>query len=187
MSFAELPADLPVPQDDGAAQHLLGMQLPPVTLPSTDGGSVSLSSLAGRACLVCYPMTGTPGTPLPTNWDGIPGARGCTPQACSLRDLHAELLDAGAGALYGISAQSTQAQREARERLHLPYELLSDEAGLLRGALQLPTFEVDGRTLLKRLTLVVQDASIVQVFYPIFPPNEHADDLLRWLQSAQAD
>jgi peroxiredoxin len=184
-----LPTDLPVPEDDGAADHLPGLVLPPLELPSTAGGSVSLATLGGgepRTVLYVYPMTGRPGADLPAGWDEIPGARGCTPEACAFRDHHADLAAAGAG-VYGLSTQSTADQAEASERLHLPFPLLSDEEARLAGPpLRLPTFEADGRPRYKRLTLVIAGGRVEHVFYPVFPPDGHAAEVLAWLRSNPA-
>ena len=167
MALTDLPGDLPVPENDGAADHLAGTGLPNVVLTGTNG-TVGLGALPGTAVLYCYPMTGTPGVALPRDWDEIPGARGCTPQSCGFRDHLTELTAAGARHVHGISAQAPDELAEARERLGLPYALLSDAEGALAGALRLPTFEADGRTLLKRLTMIVRDGTIVKVFYPTF-------------------
>ncbi len=176
----EVPEGLPVPVDDGACDHLPGMPLPSVPLRSTTGELVDLSSLSGTTVVYCYPITGRPDMDLPPDWDEIPGARGCTPQSCAFRDHHAELqaLDAR---VFGLSTQDTAYQREAAERLHLPFALLSDENLEFAGALDLPTFEADGKTLIKRLTLVVQDGRIETVFYPVFPPGKNAEEVLQWL------
>ena len=179
---SELPADLPVPEDDGSADHLVGIGVPNIVLSGTDD-TVDLGALPGTAILYCYPMTGTPGTALPDGWDAIPGARGCTAQACAYRDHVAELGLAGADHVHGISTQTVAELREARERLRVPYALLSDEHGTLAEALRLPTFKVDGRTLLKRLTMIVRDGTIVHVRYPVFPPDEDAAAVLDWLQA----
>src|SRR5580704_12716427 len=177
-----LPADLPRPIDDGAATHLGGMALPPVVLPATDGRRVDLSKLtAPRTVIYCYPMTGVPGKPLPEGWDAIPGARGCTPQTCSFRDHHQDLSRLRAE-VFGISTQTTEYQREMADRLQLPFEILSDDKFELCDALRLPSFEVDGMRLIKRVTLIVRDRRIEHVFYPVFPPNESADQVIRWLQ-----
>lgn len=178
--FQTLPTDLPEPQDDGACDHLPGATIPAVTLSSTSGRLVDLSSLPGRTVLYLYPMTGRPGRDLPDGWDRIPGARGCTPESCAFRDLHVEFRGFGAR-VFGVSAQDTVYQREATERLGLQYELLSDEGLELANALKLPTFEVEGETLIKRLTLVVRDARVEKVFYPVFPPDEHPREVLEWL------
>ena len=177
----ELPNDLPVPTDDGAADHLQGMHLPPVALASTAGETVDLSALPGRTVVYCYPMTGRPGTNLPPGWDEIPGARGCTPQSCSFRDHHAELQALGAR-VFGLSTQGTEYQSEAAGRLHLPFALLSDAELAFAGALGLPTFEVEGMVLLKRLTLVIDDGWIEKVFYPVFPPDKSAAEVVEWLE-----
>jgi peroxiredoxin len=181
-----LPADLPAPEDDGAAGHLPGTPVPAVVLPATDGTQVRLDALGpGRTVLYAYPMTGTPGVDPPDGWDAIPGARGCTPESCAFRDHHAELAQAGA-AVYGVSTQTTEAQREAVQRLQLPFALLSDADHGLSEALRLPTMQVQGTTMLKRLTLVVRDGRIEHVFYPVFPPDGHAAEVLAWLRSHPA-
>jgi peroxiredoxin len=181
----ELPKDLPVPQDDGACDHLAGMTLPPIGLPSTRGRVVDLSRLAGTAVVYIYPRTGRPDQELPTGWNAIPGARGCTPQSCAFRDHYEELQRAGAAHVYGLSTQDTAYQREAVERLHLPFELLSDAGLELAKALNLPTFEVDGMKLIRRLTLIARDGEIRKVFYPVFPPDKNAGDVLAWLTERQ--
>jgi peroxiredoxin len=178
---------IPAPEDDGAARHLEGLQVPDVPLPATDGSSVSLASLGGRIVVYAYPRTGEPGKiALVEDWDMIPGARGCTPQSCAFRDHHAELLMAGAARVYGLSTQDTAYQREAVARLHLPFAVLSDEKLALTRALRLPTMEVAGHVLLKRLALVIDDARITKVFYPVFPPDRNAADVLAWLQANPA-
>jgi peroxiredoxin len=182
-NLLELPKNLPVPQDDGAARHLSGMKLPDLTLPATDGKTVNLARLKGRTVVYAYPRTGVPGKPLVEGWDAIPGARGCTPQSCGFRDYHTDLQKAGVAHLFGLSTQDTAYQREAIERLHLPFALLSDEKFALARVLRLPTFEVDGMTLLKRLTLVIDDGTIVHAIYPVFPPDKSAADTLAWLQA----
>jgi peroxiredoxin len=174
---------IPAPTDDGAARHLMGARMAAVALPATDGSSVDLSRLRGLTVVYAYPRTGQPGVALPDGWDLIPGARGCTPQACTFRDHYAELRALGVSQLYGLSTQSTAYQREAVERLHLPFAMLSDEKLALARAMRLPTFEAAGVTLLKRLTLVVQDGRVRQVFYPVFPPDRSADDVIAWLRS----
>lgn len=181
-----LPPDLPRPVDDGAADHLTGAAVPVgIALPSTTGGTVDLvSASSGRRLVVfAYPRTGRPGEDsLTPDWDAIPGARGCTPEVCSVRDLHAEFEAARAGTV-GLSTQDTDYQREAAERLSLPYPLLSDERLELTRALELPTFTVAGYELLRRLTMVVRDGVIERVWYPVFPPDAHAAEVLAWLQS----
>jgi peroxiredoxin (alkyl hydroperoxide reductase subunit C) len=177
---------LPAPLDDGAARHLPGRAIPEVTLPATDGSAVSLGSLAGRTVVYAYPLTGRPGAPLPEGWDEIPGARGCTPQNCAFRDHHAELLAAGAGHVFGLSTQDSSYQREAAERLHLPFPLLSDVALRLTTALKLPVMLVGGATLLKRMALIIDDGVITHVFYPVFPPDRSAPEVLAWLRAQSA-
>ncbi len=177
----ELPKDLPVPQDDGACAHLAGMRLPQIALVSTAGRRVDISWLVGRTVVYIYPRTGRPDQELPTGWNAIPGARGCTPQSCAFRDHFDELKRAGAAQVFGLSTQDTAYQREAAERLHLPFELLSDAKLELAKALGLPTFEVDGMTLIKRLTLIVRDGVVERVFYPVFPPDRNAEEVLLWL------
>jgi peroxiredoxin len=180
-NFTELPENLPVPLDDGAADHLKGKSLPKITLPSTDGGTVELVSLTGRFVIYIYPMTGRPGVPLPDGWDAIPGARGCTPQSCSFRDHYLELSARG-GDVFGLSTQDTEYQREVRDRLHLPFQLLSDRSLQLKSALHLPTFHVQGMELYKRLTLIIEAGKIEKVFYPVFPPDKNAEEVLAWLK-----
>ena len=192
---AQLPADLPTPRDDGAASHLTGLAMPPVALPSTDGEPMRVDVVPdgfARLIIYAYPMTGVPGVPVPDGWDEIPGARGCTPESCGFRDHAAELAALGA-AVAGLSTQSTAYQREAATRLRLPFPLLSDADLTLTGALRLPTFGVgvgpayEGgghRTLLKRLTLVIRDGVVEKVFYPVFPPDAHAEEVLAWAGAA---
>ena len=177
----ELPKNLPRPVDDGAAAHLEGMDLPDLSLPSTDSTIVNLASLPGRCVIYVYPMTGRPGVPLPDGWDAIPGARGCTPQSCGFRDHFAELKALGA-AVFGLSSQTSDYQREARDRLNLPFHLLSDKALRLKDSLRLPTFTVAGMELFKRLTLIAEHGRIRKVFYPVFPPDRNVDDVLAWLR-----
>lgn len=180
-----LPDDLPSPIDDGAARHLPGLSVPSLALDATVGAAIDLAALRGRAVVYAYPRTGRPGQPLPTGWDAIPGARGCTPQSCGFRDHHAELKAHGVAHVFGLSTQDTDYQREAAERLHLPFPLLSDAAFLLTEALRLPTFEVDGMRLLKRLVLVIDDGVIARAFYPVFPPDRSAADVLAWLAASR--
>lgn len=181
INLSQLPADLPVPQDDGAAQHLPGMKLAPVRLTSTEGASVDLAALAGRWIIYVYPMTGQPGVELPDGWDGIPGARGCTPQSCAFRDHFSELQALKTG-VFGLSAQTTDYQREVRDRLHLPFQLLSDADLQLKQQMRLPTFKVAGMELYKRLTLVLVDGQVDHVFYPVFPPDQSAAQVLSYLR-----
>ena len=180
-----LPENLPVPQDDGAASHLKGLRLPDVALPATDGTSVNLAKLKGRTVVYVYPRTGRPGQALPTGWDAIPGARGCTPQSCGFRDHFAELKRLGVAALFGLSTQDTAYQREAAERLHLPFSILSDADFTLTRALRLPTFSVDGMTLIRRMAWVIDDGAISHVFYPVFPPDKSAETVVAWLAAGR--
>ena len=181
-----LPPNIPAPQDDGAARHLTGMTLPDLTLAATDGSQVNLSKLKGRTVVYIYPRTGVPGVDLPPGWNDIPGARGCTPQSCSFRDHFGELKRLGVAQLYGLSTQDTAYQQEAATRLHLPFTILSDEKLALTKALKLPTFTVAGMTLLKRMALVIDDGKISKVFYPVFPPDRSAAEVIGWLQSKRA-
>jgi peroxiredoxin/catechol 2,3-dioxygenase-like lactoylglutathione lyase family enzyme len=178
-----LPAGIPAPEDDGAARHLAGMALPDMPLLATRGGAYNLAIIPGRAVLYIYPRTGVPGVDLPPGWDDIPGARGCTPQSCSFRDHFAELKGLGVAQIFGLSTQDTDYQREAAERLHLPFPLLSDSELKFTRALNLPTFSVAGMTLLKRMALVVDDGVISKVFYPVFPPDKSAAEVVAWLRS----
>jgi peroxiredoxin len=174
---------IPAPPDDGATRHLEGMTVPDVALTATDGTQVSLGRLAGRVVVFAYPRTGVPGqVSLVDDWDMIPGARGCTPQTCAFRDLHKVMIAAGAARVLGLSTQDPAYQHEAAERLHLPFPLLSDEKLTLTKALRLPTMQVAGMTLIKRLALVIDDARITKVFYPVFPPDRNAGDVLAWLE-----
>ena len=192
---AVLPADLPVPEDDGACDHLPGKPAPAMSLPATDlqsaeadfrsakadGGHVDLSAPhPGRTVVYAYPRTGRPGTASPAGWDAIPGARGCTPESCGFRDHHAELGALGCR-VFGLSTQTSEYQREAVERLRLPFPVLSDAGLAFSRALALPTFEVAGERLIKRLTLVIRDRRIEHVFYPVFPPDAHAAEVVDWL------
>ena len=176
----ELPTDLPVPVGDGACDHLPGIKIPSVPLNSTAGRVVDLSALSGRTVVYCYPRTGQPDVEPPKGWNEIPGARGCTPESCAFRDHIEELRTLGAN-VFGLSAQDTDYQREAVERLHLPFELLSDAGLRLTKALGLPTFRVENMILIKRLTLVLRAGRIEKVFYPVFPPDRHAEEVIAWL------
>ncbi len=176
----EIPENIPVPVDDGACDHLTGLHLPSIALQSTSDRMVNLSNLQGRVVLYCYPRTGQPNKELPQGWNEIPGARGCTPQSCSFRDHYRELQMLGAQ-VFGLSAQNTPYQQEAVERLYLPFELLSDSALDFATRLKLPTFDIAGMTLVKRLTLIVSDGQIEKVFYPVFPPDKNAEEVINWL------
>ena len=177
-----LPPDLPVPIDDGAARHLPGMELPAVALPSTAGELDLLDAAAGTLVLYIYPRTGRPGVPPPDGWDAMPGARGCTPQSCAFRDHRAELADLGADVV-GMSAQTVADQEEFAAREHIPYPLVSDPGLRLAEALGLPTFEIAGMRLYRRITLVARAARIEHVFYPVFPPDRNAADVIAWLRA----
>jgi len=183
-----LPSDLPVPIDDGACAHLVGMVLPSISLSSTDGEQIDLAALRGRTVVYVYPRTGRPEHSGSAAWDAIPGARGCTPQSCGFRDHHAELRALGASSVYGLSTQTTDYQREVVERLHLPFPLLSDSTLAFTHALRLPTFEFEpyrdeSSTHLKRMALVIRDGRIEKVFYPVFPPDRNAADVMEWLRT----
>jgi peroxiredoxin len=185
-NLSDLPANLPVPKDDGGARHLRGMAIPDLELPSTANRRVNLAKISAPHIVVyCYPMTGQPGKALPAGWDDIPGARGCTPETCGFRDHHKDLAKLHAE-VFGVSTQSTAYQQEMVTRLEVPFEVLSDEHLALTRALKLPTFTIDGMTLIKRLTLIVRDHRIEQVFYPVFPPDKHADEVIAWLQAHRA-
>lgn len=178
-------SDIPAPRDDGACDHLTGMAWPSLALPGTDGQGHDLSRLPGRAVVYAYPRTGRPGVANPEGWDAIPGARGCTPQSCAFRDHADDLRAAGAGHVFGLSTQDTAYQAEAAARLHLPFPLLSDARLDLARALRLPVFEAGGETLLKRMALVLREGVIETVFYPVFPPDRNAADVLAWLRGAR--
>jgi len=178
-----LPPNIPAPHDDGAAKHLPGAKLPDLALPATTGAAVNLAKLKGRTVVYIYPRTGVPGVDLPPGWNDIPGARGCTPQSCGFRDHFGELKRLGVAQLYGLSTQDTAYQQEAATRLHLPFAILSDEAFALTKALKLPTFTTTGMTLLKRMALVIDDGVITKAFYPVFPPDKNAEEVIAWLQN----
>ena len=180
-----LPPDIPAPQDDGAAKHLPSTKLPGLALPGTDGKAVNLSKLKGRTVVYIYPRTGVPGVDLPPGWNEIPGARGCTPQSCSFRDHFDALKRLGVAQLFGLSTQDTAYQLEAATRLHLPFAILSDEKLALTKALNLPTFVTSGMTLLKRMALVIDDGVITKAFYPVFPPDKSAAEVVAWLQESK--
>ena len=178
----QLPANLPRPKDDGGARHLTGMALPDLELPSTSNRRVNLSKVtASRLVIYAYPMTGRPDRQLPQGWDDIPGARGCTPETCGFRDHHKDLAKLHAE-VFGVSTQDTGYQQEMVKRLEVPFEVLSDEHFALVHALKLPTFQVEGMTLIKRLTIIARHGRIEKVFYPVFPPDTHAEDVIAWLK-----
>jgi len=181
-----LPEGLPVPQDDGACDHLTGMDIPGLRLPSTTGASIDLrAASATTAVFFFYPRTGTPGSPPPPEWDRIPGARGCTPQSCGFRDAYAGFRERGA-ALFGVSAQTPDYQKEFVDRTHMPFPFLSDADFALTEALRLPTFVFNSMRLIKRLAVVARRSRIVKVFYPVFPPDRNAADVLAWLEKNPA-
>jgi len=180
-----IPADLPVPVDDGAARHLVGMQVPMITLMSTSNRRVNMAEAAReRTVIYCYPRTGKAGAAIPKGWDAIPGARGCTPETCSFRDHYKQLRELKAE-VFGLSTQTTEYQQEVVQRLHLPFEILSDADFAFTNALRLPTFEFEGVRLLKRLTLILSSGKIEKVFYPVFPPDKHAEEVVAWLSEHQ--
>ncbi|MEM7330505.1 MAG: peroxiredoxin [Chloroflexota bacterium] len=180
--LTQLPDNLPVPIDDGGCDHLKGLVLPDFELPSTKGGNVNLSKIKGDVVVYIYPMTGRPDVALPDGWEQIPGARGCTPQSCSFRDHHAELKELNA-TLFGLSTQSTEYQREASTRLHLPFPLLSDAQLIFANSLKLPMMFVEDLKLIKRTTLICKNGIIEHVFYPVFPPDKNVDHVINWLKN----
>jgi peroxiredoxin len=184
-NLSQLPSDLPVPQDDGASDHLVGMALPAISLSATTHTQFALNKVNGRLVIYCYPMTGQPNVALPDGWDQIPGARGCTPQSCSFRDHYQELRSLGAEVV-GLSVQSTEYQQEMVDRLHLPFPVLSDDAYRLQRALKLPTFAAAGMTLLKRITLIVNNGVIEAVHYPIFPSDSDPAWVMDYLKNNPA-
>jgi peroxiredoxin len=187
LDLTEVPPGLPVPLDDGAAAHLVGSSVPHIRVQSTSGQVVDISDLACDRCtLFFYPRMGRPGEKLPAGWDSTPGARGCTPQSCAFRDRHEAFASVG-HKIAGVSSQGTEDQIEAAARLHLPFPLLSDPDLTLAREIGLPTFEIAGMELYKRLTLVVEHGKIVKVFYPVFPPQLNADEVLAWLRTTHAD
>ncbi|NRR33206.1 peroxiredoxin [Oxalobacteraceae bacterium] len=177
-----IPDNLPVPDDDGACDHLPGLALPSLALPSTSGTSLDLSSLSGWTVVYCYPMTGTPGRAIPEGWTAVPGAAGCTPQSHSFRENYPRFQSLGVH-VFGMSTQSTADQTEAAQRLQLPYALLSDSGHAFSAALNLPLFDIAGMRLLKRITLILRDGKVVKHFYPVFPPDQNAGDVLAWLDA----
>lgn len=180
MSLEQIPNDLPVPEDDGACDHLTGTIIPEIVFNATNDEKINIGTLQGFTVIYIYPMTGQPNVALPEGWDSIPGARGCTPQSCSFRDLHDDLKKHAA--IYGLSSQSRDYQQEAKSRLHLPFELLSDTDFLLKQKLSLSTFNLEGIERYKRITLIIQDNIVKKVFYPVFPPDQNAADVLKWFE-----
>lgn len=183
MEYLPDVSKLPIPEDDGACNHLLAEKLPQVLLASTSGERVNLSAIQGKVIIYCYPMTKQPNVPIPDGWEQIPGAAGCTLQSCSFRDFNAEFQELGVH-VYGISTQDSLYQQEVVERLRLPFELLSDTNLAFTTLLRLPIFEVEGKRLIKRLTLVVDDGKIVKVFFPVFPPDTNAREVIEWLKES---
>lgn len=181
INLSQLPTDLPIPQDDGAAAHLKGMQIPDISLYATTGKKLNPGDIQGRLAIYCYPMTGQPNVALPEGWDQIPGARGCKPQSCSFRDHYQELKSLGVQVI-GLSVQSHQYQLEMVDRLHLPFPVLSDEDYQFQQALHLPIFTVAGMTLLKRITLIANDGVIEAVHYPIFPSDSDPAWVINMMQ-----
>jgi peroxiredoxin len=180
----QLPADLPVPQDDGSTNHLKGMRLPNISLNATNGKAVNLGDIKGKLVIYCYPMTGQPNVDLPNGWDQIPGARGCTPQSCSFRDHYQELQSLGAEVI-GLSVQTTEYQKEMVDRLHLPFPVVSDANYQFQKALNMPTFVTARMTLLKRVTLIANNGVIVAVHYPIFPSDSDPPWVIDYLKNHQ--
>ncbi|MBL1142564.1 MAG: redoxin family protein [Proteobacteria bacterium] len=180
MNFEQLPEDIPVPEDDGACDHLTGIIIPKIILNATNSEEINIGNLHGYTVIYIYPMTGQPNIALPEGWDSIPGARGCTPQSCSFRDIHSDLIQYAS--IYGLSSQVTDYQFEAKSRLHLPFELLSDTNFLLKQKLSLPTFSHEGVERYKRVTLILKNNLIKKVFFPVFPPDENPTDVLNWLE-----
>jgi peroxiredoxin len=183
-NLSTLPTNLPIPQDDGLASHLTGCTMPSVVLQSTSGKLVDVSSIKGWKVVYCYPLTGRPDVNLPSGWDQIPGARGCTPQACAFRDYNQELLTIGVS-VYAVSTQTPDYQKEMVDRLHIPFDVLSDAKFDLTNAMHLPTMEVNGIKLLKRLTMIVHDAVVRHIHYPVFPPNAEPLKVIDWLKENQ--
>ena len=181
----QLPTDLPIPQDDGAANHLVGMSVPTLVLAATTGEGINLGDIKGRLVIYCYPMTGQPNVALPDGWDQIPGARGCTPQSCAFRDHYQELQSLGAEVV-GLSVQSTAYQQEMADRLHLPFPVVSDVDYQFQRALKLPTFVAAGMTLLKRITFIANDGVIEAVHYPIFPSDSDPAWVISHLKNTPA-
>ena len=183
-NYNTLPEGLPVPIDDGQAAHLEGLQLPDISLPSTDGQNFSfyINSNPKKLVIYLYPLTGQPDVALPDGWDEIPGARGCTPQACDFSDHHQQFMSLNTQ-VFGLSTQMTAYQLVLKNRLHLSFDLLSDVDLKLKQSLNLPTFKVGNLTLYKKLTLIIEENTIKKVFYPVFPPDKHASQVLDWLKS----
>lgn len=170
-----LPPNLPVPEDDGGADHLVGLELPDLTLASSSNDV----NVRDFDVIYVYPRSGRPDRPLLPGWDETPGARGCTPQSCAFRDLYGAL----GVRVAGLSAQPLDDQLEFAERNRIPFPVIADPERKLGAALGLPTFEIAGYTLYKRITVVADAGRIVKVFYPVFPPDANARDVLAWLRA----
>jgi len=183
--LSKLPDNLPVPIDDGACDHLLGTSIPAIPLTATSGENICLSTLPGTVVAYFYPMIGRPDSPPLLGWNEIPGARGCTPQSCAFRDHHAKLKSFAAN-VFGVSAQPLEDQKEAQARLGLPFELLNDSVFALTEAMRLPTFEYENSRFIKRLTVIAIDGLIRKIFYPVFPPNRNAEDVVEWFRNGKA-
>ena len=183
MNFTVLPTNLPKPKQDGACDHLLNTKIPDISLPTQDGNFLKLNRTdTFRLVIYCYPMTGHPKRPLPDNWDNIPGARGCTPQTCSFRDLYDQIIVQNAVPI-GLSTQSVEDLKEMTVRLKIPYDVVSDQQLLFASALKLPTFSIGDKKFIRRLTLIIEKSVIKNIFYPIFPPDKHINEVLEWLKS----
>lgn len=179
---------IPEPEDDGGADHLMGASVPSVSLSATDGAVVDLSAISGTVIVYCFPKMGrTASEPDPDGWEAIPGAYGCTEETCSFRDHYQELVGLGVSGVFGLSLQTSEHQRDAHARVEPPYEFLSDSDQEFTAQLRLSTFEVEGETFSKRLTLVLVDGQVEHVFYPVFPPDEHAEEVIRWLETHPSD
>jgi peroxiredoxin len=185
MSNHPLPAALPVPKDDGATNHLLNMALPSIVLQTTSNTKVDISTLSGLTILFTYPRTGGPSETIPDAWNAIPGARGCSPQACSFRDALSTLRSKGVSHIYGLSTQDTAYQQEAKERLHLSYDLLSDEGMEFVKGVKMPTFTWEGGELVKRSILAIEGGKVVKVWYPVFPSDASARLVDEWLDAGR--
>ena len=183
MNLSILPKDLPKPKDDGACNHLTNKQVPDISLPNQDGNLLKLNrSDTFRLIIYCYPLTGNPNKPLPKNWDSIPGARGCTPETCSFRDAHDDFITHNSVPI-GLSTQSVHDIKEMTTRLLIPYDVVSDEHLSFVNQLRLPTFKVEDKVYIKRLTLIVERSIIKHFFYPVFPADLHVKEVLQWLDS----
>jgi len=173
---------LAIPIDDGKCDHLFNMTLPQLSLLSTSNNTIDLSKLEGLTVFYFYPRMGRPDIETPAGWGDIPGASGCTPQTCSFKDQHEDFSRLEVD-VYGVSTQASSYQKEAVDRLSLPFDILSDEDLNLTEMLNLPTFEVEGVILTKRVTLICQDSKIIKVFYPVYPPKENAQEVIVYIKN----